>query len=77
MQKQILLQEAESVHFKEKGKAIHENEPENSYLIISKDMNDFVYGLNKFAFIKQKNDTIGYVVSSNKDMLEDLMRSIK
>ena len=64
------------LHFKEKGKHIHKGDEKNSYLIISKDMDEFVQKLNSFAFINQKNDGVGYVVSSDKNILEQLKDTI-
>lgn len=64
------------LNFKEKDKEIHRGIDENSYLMIAPDMSDFVYKLNEFAFIRQKNDALGYVVSSDKNMLEKLRDSV-
>ncbi len=64
------------LYFKEKGRLIHEKDDKNSYFLISKDMDEIVHQLNEFAFIKQNNDGIGYVVSSDKSILEDLKQRL-
>ena len=63
-----------SIFLKNREKQIH-NEEDNTFMIVYDACK--IEEMNNCAFVKQKNDNIGYVVSSNKEILEELVKEIK
>lgn len=63
-----------SIFLKECKKQIH-NEEDNTFMVIYDAC--IIEEMNNCAFVKQKKDNIGYVVSSNKEILEELVKEIK
>ena len=63
-----------SIFLKDCEKQIHYEE-DNTFMVVYDACK--IEEMNNCAFVKQKNDNIGYVVSSNKETLKELVKEIK
>jgi len=66
-----------AILLKEKGKTLlKENIGENEIVLVQKNSDDIIMQLNNYAFQKQVQDGVGYVVSHDKKILEELKNEI-